>query len=84
MGTIILSTEVDILLKEYMKNNEQKIKNSENTKHKKPSYNETLLFILKKDKVTTYCVNEFKKIEGKNQEERKQIEHLIKQIADFC
>lgn len=83
MGTIILSAEVEILLKKIMEENEAKIKKNIKTKHKKPSYNEALLYILKRQKAIASYIDEFRKLEGKNKEEREQIEHLIKQI-DFC
>ena len=83
MGTIILSTEVEILLKKIMEEDEVKICQYKKTKHKKPSYNDTLLFILKRQKAIMFYLYEFKKLEGKNKEEQKQIEFLLKQI-DGC
>ena len=84
MGTIILSSEVELLLKKVMEDDGAKIKRYiEKTKHKIPSYNETLLYILKRQKAILFYLGEFRKIEGKDKEEHKQIEHLLKQI-DLC
>jgi hypothetical protein len=83
MGTIILSAEVETLLKKIMEEDETKINHYRKTKHKKPSYNETLLYILKRQKTILFCLDKFRKIEGKNKEEHEQIEYLLKKI-DEC
>ena len=81
MATIILSLEVELLLKKVIEEDEAKIKKYiEKTKHKTPSYNEALLYILKRQKAILFYLGEFRKIKGKNKEEDEQIEHLLKQI----
>jgi hypothetical protein len=83
MATIKLPAELEMYLKQLIKEQKEAIIKFKKPKHKEPSLSDAIYYMLKEHKMRRAYINELQKINFDDETQKEQFTHLMNKISEI-